>query len=140
MRSLIQKFKSKYKVNTKDMNLGKSNLSEQTNRTIIKEARTLAGKLKGDFLAISYSFDPITASEIVNLTDDMIEIIEEVLNTENEFIRNNEFFLQVKDYLQEMIDNRQIILNEEFYKNFKTVEMLHYDTHRDDREFWENMR
>lgn len=133
MKSLIQKFREKYKVNINSKSVNKR--AEDT----IESARKLAVKLKADFLAISYSFS-LNSPEIVNLTDDMIEIIEEVLNTENEFIRNNEFFLQVKDYLRKMIDNRQIILNEEFYKNFKTVEMLHYDTHRDDREFWENMR
>ena len=137
MKSLIQRFRDKYKVNKKDINSMTS--SNEKQEDIMKDAVKLAGSLKGDFLAISYSFS-LDSPEIVNLTDDMVEIIEEVLNTENEFIKNNEFFLKVKDYLQEMIDNRQITLNEEFYKNMKTVEMLHYDTHRDDREFWENMR
>ena len=134
MKSLIQKFREKYRVNINSKSINKK--SEDT----IENARKLAGKLKVDFLAISYSFDPVSGSVVVNLTDDMIEIIEEVLNTENEFIKSNEFFLKVKDYLQKMVDNRQITLNEEFDENFKTVEKLHYDTHRDDREFWENMR
>ena len=130
---LIDKFKSfrmKYKTDAESVVKKESKQEEAARLTL--EVKVLFSV--GIVLLKPYdSQKPNT----VKVPPEQIQIIKDFLNTDNELIRNNEFFVQVKDFLEGIVKSNDsgIELDGEYYRHTRMIEKLCYSFQG--KEYWE---
>ncbi len=132
MKNLVQVFKSKYKVKKEQM----PNNKQEKDGTQEQEAAKLTLELNTLFVVIPLLQPYNNDINLVRIEGVQIEAIQNVLNADNEFILNNEFYIQSKEYLQRILNNDGVIeLNQEFNSKSKIIQKLAYSLQG--KEYWE---
>lgn len=129
MKNIFERFRNKYKVNDIPV-VRKSKISKE------EEAKNLTMKLNMLFVAIPLLKPCENDANRVNLSEEHISIIEEVLNSDNELIKNNERYEEIKAILEEILASNKdgIEIDHTFLSKAKKIKVFYYNFQ--DQKYW----
>ena len=131
MNKLRKKFIEKYGVSKVIKPLQKDS------KDLEKEAAQLALKLNAVFVVIPMLKPYGEDVNKVKLLQEHLNIILDVLNTSNQVILGNQFYNEVKNILQKVLEENEkgIILNDELLKNSRMISK--FSNSLQGKEYWE---
>lgn len=129
MKNLFKSFRDKYKVS-------KIPVVSETKVSKNEEAKQLAMKLNMLFVAIPLMKPYNGDINKVKLLEEHINVILDVLNSQNELIKNSEYYDEVKSILEEILDNNQngIEINNSFISKARRIQIFYYSFQ--DEKYW----
>ena len=115
-------------------NLDKNNTNIENENKNKKEAKDLVANLNVVFYSLPM-VDP--SKQRIKLPEKYIQIINEVLNTENELILKSEYYNDVKNILIKILEynNEGILIDDEFLAMSRKIQVFYYSFQ--DKEYWE---
>ncbi len=130
MKNVFERFRNKYKV--KDIPVASEpKISKE------EEAKKLTMKLNMLFIAIPLLKPCENDVNRVNLLEEHIDIIQDVLNSDNELIKNHQLYHEVKNILEGMLASNEngIEINHTFLSKARKIQNFYY--YFQDQKYWE---